>query len=241
MSDKDTARPAEQLPEQPSEPAGPTEEAARAIGFDIGSRRISYDVPRLEEDTLGDDPIALFREWLQAVADAGVAEPNACVLSTADEDGLSRGRTVLARGYEDGFRFFTNYSSTKGRHLAANPQASMCFPWLSVHRQVIVSGPVEKLPAADSDEYFAARPPESQVASALSPQSQVLDDLGAMLRELEHTLEEHPDGLPRPEHWGGYRLDPQVIEFWQGNVGRLHDRFRFRRDGDRWVRERLAP
>jgi pyridoxamine 5'-phosphate oxidase len=163
------------------------------------------------------------------------------VLATASPDGAPRARTVLLRGYRDGFVFFTNYTSAKGRHLEANPRASLCFAWLPIHRQVIVEGTVQRVSPVDSDAYFASRPVESQIASALSPQSQVIDGIDGLLTELAQVGATHPEGIARPEHWGGYRLDPQVVEFWQGNVGRLHDRFRFRREAGRWVRERLAP
>ena len=209
--------------------------------FDIGRERVRYDLPRLADDALGDDPIEIFGSWLDAAAAAGVQEPNAMALATASAAGAPRVRTVLLRGYRDGFVFFTNYTSAKGRHLAENPHASLCFPWLPIHRQVIVEGAVERVSPAESDDYFASRPVESQIASALSPQSQVIDGIGGLLEEIGRVSAEHPTGVPRPPQWGGYRLTPEVIEFWQGNVGRLHDRFRFRREADGWTRERLAP
>lgn len=209
--------------------------------FDVQRDRVRYELARLDDDALAGDPMAIFVSWLQGAAEAGIREPNAMVLATAGADGAPRARTVLMRGYADGFDFFTNYESTKGRHLEENPRASACFAWLPIHRQVIVEGTVQRLPAAASDAYFASRPPESQAASAASPQSQVIDGIERLITRMDELTEANPDGVPRPEHWGGYRLTPQVIEFWQGNVGRLHDRFRFRRDGAGWVRERLAP
>ncbi|WP_106849889.1 pyridoxamine 5'-phosphate oxidase [Blastococcus sp. Marseille-P5729] len=209
--------------------------------FDVRRDRIRYELARLDDDQLADDPLDIFASWLEGAAAAGVREPNAMVLATAGADGAPRARTVLMRGYSDGFEFFTNYESTKGRQLDENPRASACFAWLPIHRQVIVEGLVERLPSEASDAYFASRPAESQIASATSPQSQVIDGIDGLLRRVEELTAANPDGVPRPEHWGGYRLMPQVIEFWQGNVGRVHDRFRFRRDGEQWVRERLAP
>lgn len=209
--------------------------------YDVQHDRVRYELPRLGEAQLGDDPIALFADWLAAAAEAGVREPNAMVLATAGSDGAPRARTVLLRGYHEGFTFFTNYESTKGRQLAENARASLCFPWLTMHRQVIVEGVVERVSAEQSDAYFASRPVESQLASSVSPQSQVVHNLERLLARIDELSAAHPDGVPRPAHWGGYRLVPHTVEFWQGNAGRLHDRFRFRRDDDRWVRERLAP
>ena len=209
--------------------------------YDVQHDRVRYELPRLDDGQLSGDPVALFGDWLDAAAAAGVHEPNAMVLATATADGVPRARTVLLRDYRDGFTFFTNYESAKGQHLSDNPRASACFPWLAVHRQVIIEGTVEKLDPAASDAYFASRPVESQIASAASPQSQVIDGIEGLLAQIEQLSAANPDGVARPPHWGGYRIQPNVIEFWQGNVGRLHDRFRFRRDGDDWRRERLAP
>ncbi|MFV0535399.1 MAG: pyridoxamine 5'-phosphate oxidase [Cumulibacter sp.] len=210
--------------------------------FDVRHDRIRYELPRLGELGLDADPISVFGAWLDAAAAAGVGEPNAMVLATAGVDGRPRARTVLLRGYdESGFTFFTNYESTKGRHLAENPWASVCFSWLAIHRQVIVEGAVQKLRDDESDAYFASRPVDSQIASALSPQSSVIDAIEPIEAQMLREQRQHPDGIPRPPHWGGYRIVPELIELWQGNVGRLHDRFRFRREGGQWLRERLAP
>lgn len=210
--------------------------------YDIQHHRVRYELPRLDESELVADPFTIFAAWLEGAAAAGVSEPNAMVLATAGSDGRPRARNVLLRGYgEDGFRFFTNYESTKGRQLRENPWASLCFSWLAIHRQVIVEGVVQKLPEEVSDQYFDSRPPESQIASALSPQSQVIDSITELELRVLEVSKQYPEGIRRPENWGGYRLLPEMIEMWQGNVGRLHDRFRFRRDGDGWHRERLAP
>lgn len=209
--------------------------------YDVQHHRVRYELPRLEEAEHV-DPLTIFTAWLDGAAAAGVSEPNAMVLATAGADAHARARTVLLRGYdEDGFRFFTNYESVKGRQIAESPWASACFPWLAIHRQVIVEGHVEKLPAEVSDRYFDSRPPESQIASALSPQSQVIGSIEPLESEVRQLRQRHPDGIKRPDHWGGYRIVPQVVELWQGNLGRLHDRFRFTRDAAGWRRERLAP
>lgn len=209
--------------------------------FDVRHARVRYELDRLDSSTLMADPIAQFGAWLGAAADAGVPEPNAMVLATADASGAPRARTVLLRGYDDGFVFFTNYDSRKGADLAVNPQASACFPWVSIHRQVIIEGAIERVSPDESTAYFASRPLESQAASAISPQSQVIASLAPLIERMDAAQREHPGGIPRPEHWGGYRLTPTVVEFWQGNVGRLHDRFRYRRTGEGWTCERLAP
>lgn len=210
--------------------------------YDVQHDRVRYELPRLDESELRLDPLKIFAAWLDGSAAAGVDEPNAMVLATAGADARPRARTVLLRGYDEhGFSFFTNYDSTKGRHIGENPWASACFNWLAIHRQVIIEGPVQKLSAEASDRYFDSRPPESQIASALSPQSQVIDSITTLESRMLELRVKHPEGIKRPEHWGGYRIVPETIEMWQGNIGRLHDRFRFRRDGDGWSRERLAP
>lgn len=210
--------------------------------FDVRHHRVRYELPRLDESELVADPIAVFAAWLEGAAAAGVAEPNAMVVATAGADGRPRARTVLLRGFDaDGFVFYTNYRSTKGRQIAENPWASACFSWLAIHRQVIVCGRVEKLPEEISDRYFGSRPPESQIASALSPQSEVIDSIEALEAQLLQRREQHPTGIARPAHWGGYRIVPDTVEMWQGNVGRLHDRFRYRLEAGAWLRERLAP
>lgn len=210
--------------------------------YDVQHHRVRYELPRLDESELVTDPLTVFAAWLDGAAAAGVHEPNAMVVATAGADRHPRARTVLLRGYDQGgFSFFTNYDSTKGRQIAENPWASACFSWLAIHRQVIIEGRVEKLPAEASDRYFDSRPPESQIASALSPQSQVIESIEALESRMLELRQQYPDGIKRPENWGGYRIVPDTVEMWQGNVGRLHDRFRFRRDGESWRRERLAP
>jgi pyridoxamine 5'-phosphate oxidase len=170
-------------------------------------------------------------------------EPNAMVLTTATPDGRPSSRTVLLKGYDDrGLVFFTNRQSRKGRDLEANPQASLLLPWHELQRQVIVVGSVEVIDDADSDAYFASRPRDAQLGAWASQQSTVLPDraaLEASLAVVQDRFAGQP--VPRPPHWGGYRVVPDEVEFWQGRTARLHDRLRFRRTGSGWVVERLAP
>lgn len=215
-----------------------------AGAYDVHSDRISYHPPRLDPDAFPPTPVTQFAAWLQYAAEQGVSEPNAMVLGTADADGHPSVRTVLLRHYdEDGFVFFTHYTGRKGRELEANPWASACFPWLTLHRQVIVAGPVTRLDPAASDQYFASRPRGSQLASAASPQSEIIESLDVVRRAMDVLDRAHPEpkAVPRPKTWGGLRIAPVSVEFWQGNENRLHDRLRYRRAGAAWFVERLAP
>jgi pyridoxamine 5'-phosphate oxidase len=197
--------------------------------------------PPLDRDHLVEDPIDQFAAWFaEARQLAPLAE--AMTLATVDADGSPDARMVLLKGFgPDGFRFFTNYESTKGEQLGANPRAALVFYWRDLDRQVRIRGEVESLSREDSDAYFASRPRDSQVAAAISPQSRPIEreELDRRYAELARDLGESPP--ERPEHWGGYLLRPEVIEFWQGRDSRMHDRFRYtRRDGS-WRIERLAP
>lgn len=206
--------------------------------------RRSYEARGLAETDLAADWVTQFRRWLDDAIAADLPEPNAMVLATADADGRPSARTVLLKGYDGaGLVFYTNYGSRKGRALAANPWASVVFPWIALARQVIVTGSVERVPAERSDAYFASRPHGSQVGAAASPQSEVVPDRAALDAAWERVGALYPDGMPvpRPEHWGGYLLRPDTVEFWQGQVNRMHDRLRYRRENDDWVVERLAP
>ena len=211
----------------------------------IENLRDSYEVGALSEDVLAPTWLEQFEAWLQAALVAGMAEPNAMVLATAGDDGSPSARTVLLRGIDArGFRFNTNYRSRKGRELDANPRATLVFPWYQQQRQVIVDGDVVQLCAEESDASFAKRPRDSRIAAAASPQSEVIasrEEIERRFAELEAEYEGVEDP-PRPEHWGGYLVQPRSVEFWQGRRSRMHDRLRFRRTtGDAWVVERLAP
>ena len=202
-----------------------------------------YGGPPLEPEMLDADPIVEFRAWFQAATAAGCVQPNAMTLATVGAGGRPSARIVLLKELDDrGFVFFGNYDSRKGRELAAHAAAALVFFWEPVHRQVRVEGTVERITAEESDAYFSSRPRGSQLGAIASPQSQVIPDRGVLDRRVaELTAELAERAPPRPPHWGGYRLVPDAIEFWQGRTDRLHDRIRYRRDGGVWIRERLAP
>jgi pyridoxamine 5'-phosphate oxidase len=195
-------------------------------------------VTELLEGGVANDPLAQFRRWF---AEAG--EANQMALATSTSRGAPSVRMVLLKGAdEDGFVFFTGYGSRKGGELDANPQAALLFYWDPLGRQVRIEGAVERVSADESDEYFATRPRGAQLAAAASQQGRVLANR-AQLDEAVVDLAREYEGrdVPRPEHWGGYRVRPEVYEFWQHRDDRLHDRLRYRRDGDGWLLERLAP
>jgi len=197
----------------------------------------------LRREDLDPNPIAQFRAWLAAADDAGVPLANAIALATADPSGAPSVRHVLLRGIADeGFVFFTNHASRKGRELSANPRGAFTVLWRELDRQVCVRGPVAELPVVSSDEYFAGRPRDAQLGAWASHQSEPMVDRADLERRLNETAERF-DGVevPRPSFWGGYLLTPDELEFWQGQPFRLHDRFRYARDGDVWTIERLYP
>jgi pyridoxamine 5'-phosphate oxidase len=197
----------------------------------------------LSEDRVESDPVAQFAQWYERAQAAVKPLPHAVALATATGAGHPSLRMVLLKGFDaHGFVFYTNYRSRKGRELARNPRATLLFHWGEIERQVRIDGRVEKLTARESDEYFATRPRGSQLAAWASPQSAVLARRDPLERRFAAFARKYPAAVPRPPHWGGYRLVPQAFEFWQGREDRLHDRVLYRRvRGGRWRIDRLAP
>lgn len=198
----------------------------------------------LHPEELASDWCAQFARWFADAVAAGLPEPNAMVLATADERGRPSSRTVLLKSYDErGLVFYTNYESRKGREALANPYASLLFPWFAMCRQVVVCGAIVPVDRAETEAYFAVRPRGAQLGAWASPQSQVLPDRAALEARFEAAAARFADGpVPAPPHWGGFRVVPETVEFWQGRANRLHDRLRYRRVADeRWVIERLAP
>jgi pyridoxamine 5'-phosphate oxidase len=185
-----------------------------------------------------------FARWFADAVEAGLPEPNAMIVATADSAARPSARTVLLKAYDvRGFAFYTNYTSRKGVEAQTNPYASLVFPWFAMQRQVLVAGVVERVSRAETEEYFASRPRGSQLGAWASPQSQVVHDRAVIDADYAAAVERFRDGeVPTPAHWGGLRVIPETVEFWQGRSSRLHDRLRYRRTEDEvWIVERLAP
>jgi len=209
----------------------------------IADIRRDYRSRALTEADVAADPLAQFRAWFDEAVRADLLDVNAMTLATADAHGRPDARTVLLKDVDDGgFVFFTNYDSAKGRQLADNPRGCLLFFWAELERQVRISGSVTRVPADVSEAYFRSRPFESRLGAWASQQSTVLASRAAIeqrYRDLQAQYEGRD--VPMPPYWGGYRLVPEEVEFWQGRTSRLHDRLRYRRDGDSWRIERLAP
>ena len=214
-------------------------------GADLSGMRRSYGDQPLSETDLAGNWLEQFRAWFDDAIAAGLPEPNAMIVASANAEARPSARTVLLKAFDErGLVFYTNYTSRKGADLAANPYASLVFPWFAMKRQVVVVGDVERVDRAETDAYFATRPRESQLGAWASPQSQPVADRQALDDLYDAVSARFPTDatIPPPPHWGGLRVRPQTVEFWQGRTGRLHDRLRYvsRADGA-WTVERLAP
>ena len=209
----------------------------------LADLRKDYSLAGLAEKDLARDPFRQFEKWFQEAEAAKIAEPNAMTLATAGRDGRPSARTVLLKGLDGrGFVFYSNYESRKGRELEANARATLLFPWVALERQVIVEGAVTKVAREESEAYFHSRPRASQLAAWVAQQSSVITGR-AVLEDSMKALEKKYAGqdVPLPANWGGWRVAPETVEFWQGRRSRLHDRLRYRRAQDGWTIERLAP
>jgi pyridoxamine 5'-phosphate oxidase len=211
--------------------------------LNIADIRMDYMLAALDEETAGTDPIAFFSKWFKEAESARITEINAMTLATADAQNRPHARIVLLKGLDDrGFVFFTNYDSAKGQHIAENPNVSLLFFWKELERQVRIDGRIEKVPAEESDIYFHSRPEGSRLGAWASPQSREIPHRNILeLNYAKYEAEFSGISIPRPEHWGGYIVIPERIEFWQGRSSRMHDRILFKRDGFAWNRSRLAP
>jgi len=209
----------------------------------VARLRKEYSSAGLDESDAHPDPIAQFRRWFDEALAAGLHEPNAMTVATATPDGRPSARVVLLKGFDErGFVFYTNYEGRKGGELQTNPYCAIVFYWGELERQVRVEGRASRVPEEESDEYFGSRPRGSRLGAWASEQSRPVESRGALeerLRDLEAEYEGRE--VPRPPFWGGYRVEPEVIEFWQGRENRLHDRLVYRRSGGSWRRERLQP
>jgi pyridoxamine 5'-phosphate oxidase len=208
----------------------------------IADLRKSYERDALDEEASSADPLKQFEHWLQQALDAQIPEPNAMTLATVGADARPSTRVVLLKGFDArGIVWYTNYESRKGRELATNPQAALQFHWVELERVVRIEGRVGRVESELSDAYYASRPLDSRIGAWASPQSQVIPSRTVLVTQAAKFGLKYALNPPRPAHWGGYRLQPDAWEFWQGRKSRLHDRLRYRLHSGLWVRERLAP
>ncbi|MCW1886905.1 pyridoxamine 5'-phosphate oxidase [Luteolibacter flavescens] len=211
--------------------------------MDLSDFRKEYTDRGLSREDLAADPMAQFEQWFQQAVELKLHEPNAMSLATVDATGRPLLRTVLLKYFDtNGFVFFTNYQSRKAKHIAENPNVSLLFPWVILERQVIVQGRAEKISATESLKYFTSRPRESQLGAWVSDQSSVISSRKLLMQKLAEIKDKFANGeVPLPSFWGGYRVVPETIEFWQGGSARLHDRFLYERKEGGWEIERLSP
>lgn len=211
--------------------------------MDLADFRKEYSTLGLRREQLDPDPVAMFSAWFSQAVELQVHEPNAMTLATVDASGMPFQRTVLLKYYDhDGFVFFTNYGSRKARQIGENSRVSLLFPWLILERQVIIQGRAEKISTAESLKYFASRPRDSQMGAWVSNQSEVITSRKFLMQKLAEIGEKFSHGeIPLPSFWGGYRVKPEAIEFWQGGPARIHDRFLYQREAEGWNIERLSP
>ncbi|MEM1322477.1 MAG: pyridoxamine 5'-phosphate oxidase [Bacteroidota bacterium] len=210
----------------------------------LANLRADYRLETLDSTQVNPDPLKQFTRWFDDAMQAGVPEPNAMTLATATPDGFPSARIVLLKGFDElGFTFYTNFGSQKGQEMDSNPRAALVFCWLQLQRQVRISGAVIRTPQAVAERYFQSRPKGSQIGAWASPQSSVIPDRSGLEARVASLQEQYAnqEQLPLPDFWGGYTVQPQVLEFWQGRSSRLHDRIRYRKAGESWQLERLAP
>jgi len=209
---------------------------------EIARLRTDYMKGALDEEHADPDPIRQFARWWDEATRSQLSEANAMILATADREGRPSARAVLLKGYDaSGFVFFTNYASRKGRELADNPRAALLFFWSELERQVRIEGTVEQLTPAESDEYYRSRPLASRIGAWASPQSEPIPSKSWLLARAAEMGLRHGLNPARTPHWGGYRVRPEQLEFWQGRPSRLHDRLQYTHAGGNWTRARLAP
>lgn len=210
----------------------------------VQNLREDYRSQSLSIEEVSPHPIQQFDQWFLKAMNSEVREPNAMTLATCTKSGRPAARIVLLKSYDEkGFVFYTNYNSNKGKELNDNPFAAMVFCWLDLERQIRIEGKIEKISSQESDQYFSARPKGSQIGAWASPQSEVISGRSLLENKVEQLKAKYKDAeaLPRPEHWGGYRLVPDRVEFWQGRSSRLHDRICYHLEKEEWKLERLAP